>query len=186
VSRKRGKRWANEPKKREKRNHMGEGEREKDQIMLGESRQEQAVEAFLNGCNCAQAIFSTYADLFGIDKQTAMNLTNSMGGGISRLREVCGTVSAMALLAGLAEGDVDPGDLKAREKVYQRTRDLTAKFEVENGSLVCRELLGILGRERSAKPSERTPEYYKKRPCAKFVACAAKIIEEELLQAASQ
>ena len=151
------------------------------QAILESSRQEQAVEAFLGGCNCAQAVFSTYADLFGIDRQTAMNLTNSMGGGISRLREVCGTVSAMALLTGLAEGNVDPGDLKAREKVYQRTRDLLAKFEAENGSLICRELLGILGRDKSARPSERTPEYYKKRPCAKFVACAAKIIEEELL-----
>lgn len=158
-----------------------ESKREMDKVILKESRQEQAVEAFLGGCNCAQAVFSTYADLFGIDRQTAMNLTNSMGGGISRLREVCGTVSAIALLTGLAEGEVDPKDLKAREKVYQRTRDLLAKFEEENGSLVCRELLGILGRERSARPSERTPEYYKKRPCAKFVACAAKIIEEELL-----
>ena len=117
-----------------------------------------------------------------MDWQTAMNLTNSMGGGISRLREVCGTVSALALLTGLAEGDVDPQDLKAREKVYQRTRELLAKFEEENGSLVCRELLGILGREKAARPSERTPEYYKKRPCAKFVACAARIVEEELLQ----
>lgn len=154
--------------------------RQTESVILKESRREQAVGAFLGGCNCAQAVFSTYADLFGIDRRTAMNLTNSMGGGISRLREVCGTVSAMALLAGLAEGDVDPGDLKAREKAYQRTRDLTAKFEEENGSLICRELLGTLGREQSAGPSERTPEYYKKRPCAKFVACAAGIIEEEL------
>ncbi len=154
--------------------------RQTESVILKESRREQAVEAFQGGCNCAQAVFSTYADLFGIDRRTAMNLTNSMGGGISRLREVCGTVSAMALLAGLAEGDVDPGDLKAREKVYRRTRDLTTKFEEENGSLICRELLGTLGREQSARPSERTPEYYKKRPCAKFVACAAGIIEEEL------
>ena len=161
---------------------MDRDEREDKKAILQEQRQEQAVEAFLNGCNCAQAVFSTYADLFGIDRQTAMNLTNSMGGGISRLREVCGTVSALALLTGLAEGDVDPQDLKAREKVYQRTRELLAKFEEENGSLVCRELLGILGREKAARPSERTPEYYKKRPCAKFVACAARIVEEELLQ----
>lgn len=165
---------------------MDDNKREAVKVILDESRQEQAVEAFLGGCNCAQAVFSTYADLFGIDRQTAMNLTNSMGGGISRLREVCGTVSSMALLTGLAEGDVDPGDLKARERVYQRTRDLTTKFEAENGSVVCRELLGILGREMSARPSERTPEYYKKRPCAKFVACAAKIIEEELFFTASQ
>lgn len=146
------------------------------------SRKEKAVEAFLGGYNCAQAVFSTYADLFGIDRETALNLTNSMGGGISRLREVCGTVSAMALLAGLAEGTVEPGDLNAREKVYQKTRNLAARFEEKNGSIICRELLGILGREKSARPSERTPEYYKKRPCARFVECAAQIIEEELLE----
>lgn len=157
-------------------------EREPVRAVLEESRKEQAVEAFLGGCNCAQAVFSTYADLFGIDRQTAMNLTNSLGGGISRLREVCGTVSAMALLTGLAQGDVDPADLKAREKVYQKTRELTAEFEKENGSLICRELLGMLGQDLSARPSERTPEYYKKRPCARFVACAAKIIEENLTQ----
>ena len=156
---------------------MDRDEREDKKAILQEPRQEQAVEAFLNGCNCAQAVFSTYADLFGIDRQTAMNMTNSMGGGISRLREVCGTVSALALLTGLAEGDVDPQDLKAREKVYQWTRELLAKFEEENGSLVCRELLGILGREKAARPSERTPEYYKKRPCPKMIRLAAEIME---------
>ena len=165
---------------------MSDYEREKGRAVLEQSRAEQAVEAFLGGCNCAQAVFSTYADLFGIDRETAMNLTNSMGGGISRLREVCGTVSAIALLTGLAEGDVDPGDLKARERVYQRTRDLLAEFERENGSLICRELLGILGRDQSARPSERTPEYYKKRPCARFVACAARIIEENLTKQAQE
>ena len=113
-----------------------DNEKQADKAVLKESRQEQAVEAFLGGCNCAQAVFSTYADLFGIDRQTAMNLTNSLGGGISRLREVCGTVSAMALLTGLAEGDVEPTDLKARERVYKRTRDLTAKFEEENSDLL--------------------------------------------------
>lgn len=161
---------------------MEEYGREDNRVTLEHSRREQAVEAFLGGLNCAQAVFSTYADLFGIDRQTAMNLTNSMGGGISRLREVCGTVTAIALLTGLSEGNVDPGDLKAREKAYQKTRDLLAEFEAENGSLICRELLGILGRDKSARPSERTPEYYKKRPCAKFVACAAKIIEENLTE----
>lgn len=159
-------------------NPMGNNAKERSSDKSGK---EQAVEAFLGGCNCAQAVFSTYADLFGIDRQTAMNLTNSMGGGISRLREVCGTVSAIALLAGLAEGSIDPKDLKAREKVYQKTRDLLAEFERENGSLICRELLGILGREQSAAPSERTPEYYRKRPCARFVESAARIVEEKLL-----
>lgn len=160
---------------------MESHERENDKKISEHSRKEQAVEAFFGGCNCAQAVFVTYADLFGIDRQTAMNLTNSMGGGISRLREVCGTVSAIALLTGLAEGAVDPQDLQAREKIYGRTRELLSLFEEENGSLICRELLGKAGREMSSMPSERTPEYYKKRPCAKYVASAAKILEENLI-----
>lgn len=159
---------------------MDSGERKTGKKILADSRKEQAVKTFLEGYNCAQAVFATYSDLFGIDRQTALNLTNSMGGGISRLREVCGTVSAVALLAGLAEGTVDPGDLQAREKVYGKTRELLSRFEEENGSLLCRELLGKAGREVSSRPSERTPEYYKKRPCAKYVACAAGIIEEYL------
>ena len=154
--------------------------RQTESVILKESRREQAVEAFLGGCNCSQSVLLAFHEELGLDKETAARMASPFGGGMGRLREVCGTVSAMALLAGLAEGDVDPGDLKAREKAYRRTRDLTAKFEEENGSLICRELLGTLGREQSARPSERTPEYYKKRPCAKFVACAAGIIEEEL------
>ena len=88
--------------------------RQTESVILKESRREQAVEAFLGGCNCAQAVFSTYADLFGIDRRTAMNLTNSMGGGISRLREVCGTVSAMALLVGMGRSNFS-GRLQATE-----------------------------------------------------------------------
>ncbi len=79
-----------------------------------ESRVEQAKETFMKGYNCAQAVFSTYADLFGIEEETALNLTNCLGGGISRLREVCGTVSAMALLTGLSVVCVNPGYLDAR------------------------------------------------------------------------
>ena len=144
------------------------------------NHKELAKSYFLQGYNCSQSVLLAFHEELGLDKETAARMASPFGGGMGRLREVCGTVSAMALLAGLAEGDVDPGDLKAREKAYRRTRDLTAKFEEENGSLICRELLGTLGREQSARPSERTPEYYKKRPCAKFVACAAGIIEEEL------
>ncbi len=146
-----------------------------------ESRVERAKETFMKGYNCAQAVFSTYADLFGIEEETALNLTNCLGGGISRLREVCGTVSAMALLTGMSEGCVNPGDLDAREKAYRNMRKLAERFEEENGSLNCQELLGKLSREKAARPSERTPEYYAKRPCVKLVCSAARIIEEELL-----
>lgn len=145
------------------------------------SRIEQAVAAFEEGYNCAQAVFSTYADLFGIDRDTALQMTSTMGGGIGRMREVCGTVTSMELLAGLAEG-CTVTDPEERERVYVLARKLADRFQEENGSIICRELLGILGREKSARPSERTAEYYASRPCCKFVVSAATLIEEVLLE----
>lgn len=146
------------------------------------SRVEQAVATFEEGYNCAQAIFVTYADVFGIDRDTALRMTSTMGGGIGRMREVCGTVTSMELLAGLQEGCASATDSKEKERVYTLARELADKFKEENGSIICRELLGIVGREQSARPSERTKEYYATRPCSKFVASAAKIIEEILIE----
>lgn len=145
------------------------------------SRVEQAVAAFEEGYNCAQAVFSTYAELFGIDRETALQMTSTMGGGIGRMREVCGTVTSMELLAGLAKG-CTVTDTVERERVYVLARELADRFKEENGSIVCRELMGIIGREQSARPSERTSEYYAARPCSRFVASAAKLIEETLLE----
>lgn len=147
-----------------------------------QSRVDQAVHTFESGYGCAQSVFVTYADLFGIDRETALKLASPMGGGIGRMREVCGTVSAMALLAGLKEGNTDPSDEEGREKIYLLVREMSDSFRRENGTIICRELLGIKGREQSAKPGKRTQEYYESRPCSRLVACAAKIIEEMLLE----
>ena len=147
-----------------------------------QSRVDQAVQTFESGYGCAQSVFATYADLFGIDRETALKLASPMGGGIGRMREVCGTVSAMALLAGLKEGNTDPSDEEGREKIYLLVREMSDSFRRENGTIICRELLGIKGMEQSAKPGKRTQEYYESRPCSRLVACAAKIIEEMLLE----
>ena len=136
-----------------------------------ESRVEKAVQTFESGFGCAQSVFSTYADLFGMD----------MGGGIGRMREVCGAVSAMALLAGLKEGNTDPSNEEGKEKIYLLVRQMSDKFREENGTIICRELLGLLEREDSARPERRTEEYYAARPCSRLVASAARIIEENLL-----
>ncbi|MBQ9929025.1 MAG: C_GCAxxG_C_C family protein [Lachnospiraceae bacterium] len=146
------------------------------------SRVEEAVKTFESGYNCAQSVFATYADLFGIDKETALKMSSSMGGGIGRMREVCGVVSAMALLAGLKDGNTDPENEEAKEAIYLLTRQMADKFKEKHGTIICRELLGIDGMEKSAKPSERTDSYYNSRPCSKLVATAAGIVEEMLLE----
>lgn len=146
-----------------------------------DSRVEQAVSTFEKGFTCAQSVFATYADLFGMDRETALRLASPMGGGIGRMREVCGVVSAMALLAGLKEGNTDPENEEGKERIYLLTRQMAEKFKQKNGTIICRELLGIEGMEESAKPSKRTKEYYSKRPCSRLVADASEIIEEMLL-----
>ncbi len=149
--------------------------------MVMESRVQKALDAFNEGHNCCQAVFSTYADLFGMDKELALKIASPMGAGMGRMREVCGTVSAMALLAGLKEGNTDPTDETAKKDIYEKVRLLSDSFKETQGSIICRELLGILSREKSAAPEKRTPEYYAKRPCAKFVVEAATLIEKILL-----
>ena len=146
------------------------------------SRVERAAATFEEGYTCAQAVFVTYADLFGMDRETALKLSSPMGGGMGRMREVCGAVSAMALLAGLKEGNTDPTDEAAKEQIYLLTRQMAEKFKEEHGTIICRELLGLDDMEESAKPSERTAEYYRERPCTRLVATAARIVEEMLLE----
>jgi len=147
-----------------------------------ESRIGKAVEMFESGYNCCQSVFATYADLFGMDKETALKISSPMGAGIGRMREVCGTVSAMAMLSGLKYGNTDPKNIKKKEEIYALVRSMSDKFEAEKKSIICRELLGLnVRREESAKPEERTAQYYMTRPCSNLIAFAAAIIEETLL-----
>lgn len=146
-----------------------------------QSRVEKAVELFESGFNCCQSVFAAYADLFGMDREAALKLSSGMGAGVGRMREVCGTVSAMALLAGMKQGCTDPEDMEAKTDIYELVRNMSARFREENGSIICRELLGIVKQEESARPMERTEAYYASRPCTRLVACAAKIVEEMLL-----
>lgn len=87
----------------------------------------------------------------------------------------------MSLLLGLKEGNADAADETAKKRVYEVTRRMADRFKEENGSIICRELLGIAGREKSAAPSQRTKEYYMTRPCSRLVASAAQIVEDVLL-----
>lgn len=147
------------------------------------SRVKDAVAMFESGYNCAQSVFVTYAELFGMDRETALRISCPMGGGVGRMREICGTVSSMAMLGGLKTGNTDPDNQEAKTYNYELARRMADRFKEENGSMICRELLGIEEREESAAPSERTREYYADRPCSRLVACAAAIIEDTLFTA---
>lgn len=146
-------------------------------------RTEKAVARFKAGCNCSQAVVTAYSDLFGMDERTAMRAACGLGGGLGRLREVCGAVSGMALLAGLKCGNEDPADAQAKKKTYEVVQQMASAFRERHGSIVCRALLGLEKPEHDPTPSERTAAYYQKRPCAGYVADAAEIVERVLLEA---
>ncbi len=143
-----------------------------------ENRAEYGEKLFLSGYNCAQAVVCAYADTLGIEESKLLKLAGSFGGGMGRLREVCGTVSGMFIVAGLLWGSDKVGDREAKSAHYKIIQDLAAKFREINGSIVCKELLGLTRPEGTYVPEERTPEYYKKRPCAKYVRQAIEILEE--------
>ena len=145
-----------------------------------EDRIEQARQNFLDGYNCTQSVVLAFADLYDLTPELALRISASFGGGMARMRLVCGTVSGMFLLAGLETGCQDPKDREGKTYNYQVVRDLANRFQEKVGSLICAEILGLKGAERSAMPSERTQEYYKKRPCADIVKTAARIFADFL------
>jgi C_GCAxxG_C_C family probable redox protein len=148
-------------------------------IFLG-SKSERAVELFKEGYNCSQAVLGAYCEEVGLDIKTALMLTSPFGGGIGRLREVCGAASGMFMIAGLKYGYVDPKDMKAKKEHYEMVQKLVERFKEENGSIICRELLGLDIVHDKPEPEKRTEAYYKKRPCAEIVRSAAEIIGELL------
>ncbi len=138
---------------------------------------ENAVKLFKEGYNCSQAVLGAYCEELGIDMETAMKLAASFGGGMGRLREVCGAVSGMFMVAGLKYGYIDPKDNINKQKHYGLIQKLAGLFTERNGSIVCRELLGLDKHIDTPKPEERTDSYYKKRPCAELVRDASEIID---------
>lgn len=141
---------------------------------------EYAVQLFKEGYNCSQAVIGAYCDELGMDLEAALRLASSFGGGMGRLREVCGAVSSMFMIAGLKYGYVDPRDEALKQKHYRLIQKLSQKFKQENGSIVCRELLGLDIHHDIPTPEARTKGYYKKRPCVECVKSAAEIIDELL------
>ncbi len=133
---------------------------------------------FGEGYNCAQAVFVAYCDETGLDKETALRLSSSFGGGMGKLREVCGAVSAMFMIAGLKAGYVDPADKSAKKQHYELIQSLAARFEQKHETIICRELLGLPAGKDSPVPTERDEKYYKERVCMQLVEDAARIIDD--------
>ena len=166
------------------------------------TKSELAKAYFMEGYNCAQAVTLAFAEEMGLEKDKAARLASSFGGGLGRLREVCGCVSGMALAAGAICGYADPKAREEKAEHYARIQRLAGDFRGKTGSIICRELLAGVGRSDSSEnggvsaadvgqdtspvPEERTESYYKKRPCSELVALAAEILERELKQEQEQ
>ena len=140
-----------------------------------------AMDLFKEGYNCSQAVFLAFEDKLHIDRKVALKLSSSLGGGMGRLREVCGAVSGMFLVAGVLYGYDDPKDYDKKTEHYARIQQLAKEFETLNDSIICRDLLGLGKEKEGPAPDKRTDEYYKKRPCAELVGMAAAIMEQYIL-----
>ena len=142
-----------------------------------ESRALRAQELFKQGFNCAQAVFTSRADIYGItDEQLALRLSASFGGGMGRMRLVCGAASGMFMLAGLQNGSATPHDSEGKMANYAFVQHLAGEFKAKYGSLICAELLGLAPKGSvDPRPAPRTQEYYEKRPCSEMIAEAVRM-----------
>lgn len=143
-----------------------------------EDHSQRAIALFKQGYNCSQAVFASFADELDIDVETAVKIASSFGGGMGSMREVCGAVTGMFMVAGMKYGYADPEDRESKKEHYKLIQELASKFKEENRSIICRDLLGIRPEGENLIPRERTDEYYKKRPCIELVGCAAQIMED--------
>ena len=146
-----------------------------------EERVARAVAYFKEGYNCSQAVVAAFADIYGFNREQALRMAASFGGGIGRMRMTCGAACGMFLLAGLETGAVDGADREGKSRNYAVVQELAKRFKEENGSLTCAELLGLSRQESVVSEAEaRTAAYYQKRPCAKMVETAARIFADYL------
>ena len=141
-----------------------------------------AEDYFRKGYNCSQSVLMAFGDITGLDDDTAARLASSFGGGIGRMREVCGVVSGAAMVLGLVRGYSDPGDREAKKTHYALVRAFADRFRELNGSIICRELLSGVQTTPGGDPEARSSEYYKKRPCPDLVRQAAELLDEMLVQ----
>lgn len=146
-----------------------------------EERVQRAVDFFMQGYGCCQSVVAAFSDLYGLDEEMAKRVGAGFGGGVGRLRMMCGAVSGIVVLAGLDVGQTEGSDRQGKSYCYKVVQELLAKSREQNGSLICAEILGLKGYEKAKSSyvaSARTAEYYKTRPCAAKVESAARIFAE--------
>lgn len=148
-----------------------------------EERVARAVENFMAGYGCCQSVVAAFADLYGLDDILAKKIAAGFGGGIGRMRMMCGAVSGIVMLVGLHCGQTEGSDLEGKTACYKVVQELLEQSRQQNGSLICAEILGLKGYEKASCSyiaSPRTAEYYKSRPCAAKVESAARIFADFL------
>ena len=150
-----------------------------------DKRVERAVDYFMAGYGCCQSVVAAFADLYGLDDLLAKKVAAGFGGGVGRMRMMCGAVSGIVILTGLDCGQTEGSDREGKSACYKVVQELLAQSKQANGSLICAEILGFQGHEKAAcsyVASERTAEYYKSRPCVAKVESAARIFADYLKQ----
>ena len=135
---------------------------------------------FEEGYNCAQSVLLAFCEETGLSIEQAAKLASTFGGGMGRMREVCGAVSAMFMIQGLIEGYTDPKAKEEKAELYARVHDVAERFREKNHSIICRDLLIDVQTTPGGVPEERTQEYYERRPCGCYVEDAAGLIAEAL------
>lgn len=146
-----------------------------------EERGAMARSFFEQGYNCAQSVVLAFQDITGMDAVFTAKVCAGFGGGVGRMRQVCGCVSGMALVSGFLSPFTNPSIKADKSANYALVQKLAAEYRQANGSIVCSELLGLKPNEEMTPVAEnRTAEYYKKRPCSELVAMAAEIIAREI------
>ena len=141
---------------------------------------QRALDYFNQGFNCAQSVFTAFHTEMGLSEREALRLSSSLGGGVGGLREVCGAFSGLSLVLGALQGYDSPTDMDAKKAHYARIQAQAERFKAEYGTLICRDLLASHGIEATPAPAERNAQYYKARPCARYVAACAQLAEEAL------
>lgn len=139
---------------------------------------ETAAQLFLEGMNCAQAVAVAFCDVTGLEEKTAARMASAFGGGMGRMREVCGAVSGMLMVLGYLYGYDSPVDHAGKKNLYAEVQALAGRFRAETGSIICREILK--NPPSDPNPTPRTAEYYARRPCTKMVMTAAGLLDEFL------
>ena len=132
--------------------------------------EKKAAELFMSGYNCAQAAFCAFADELGLDNDFAKQISSSFGGGMGRMREVCGAVSGALMALGCFKGYDVIGDDKIKMEHYARVQ----------GIYICRDIIKVIGAQ-GPMPTPRTAEFYKVRPCVKCVMQAARLVDIQVL-----